>query len=177
MARPSEYTLEIAEAICAEMCAGKTVKAICAAEEMPSMSTVYRWLADPTKKEFWDLFAHAREVRMHRMADELEEIADDGSNDWMKNKFGDDVLNTDHVQRSRLRVDTKKWLLGKLAPRTFGDKLAVGGDPDAPPIQTEAKVKLDLSGLSMEELDVLEKVMRSTGAKLPQEEEEDIEPE
>ncbi len=71
------------------------------------------------------------------MADELLEIADDGRNDWVVDEEGGDKYNGDHVQRSRLRVDTRKWLLSKALPKVFGDKLALGGDADMPPIQTE----------------------------------------
>jgi hypothetical protein len=50
---------------------------------------------------------------------------------------GDDtgwLVNGENLQRSRLRVDTRKWLLSKALPKIYGDKLALGGDQDAPPI-------------------------------------------
>lgn len=62
------------------------------------------------------------------MADELLEIADDGSNDWMEKTVGSGetitVVDHEHVQRSRLRVDTRKWYLSKLAPKRYSEKLA-----------------------------------------------------
>jgi hypothetical protein len=64
-----------------------------------------------------------------KLADELLEIADDGTNDWMK-RFGKDgedlgwALNGEHIARSRLRVDTRKWLLSKCLPKVFGDRIA-----------------------------------------------------
>ncbi len=61
------------------------------------------------------------------MADETVEISDDGRNDWMERQSEEDkeryVLNGEHVQRSRLRVDTRKWLLSKALPKMFGDKI------------------------------------------------------
>jgi hypothetical protein len=62
------------------------------------------------------------------MADELLEIADDGSNDWMIRQHGADqsyAPNGEHIQRSRLRLDTRKWLLLKALPKIYGDKLPV----------------------------------------------------
>lgn len=71
-------------------------------------------------------YARAREIGYHAMADELIEIADDGTNDWMERQ-GDDgaahVINGEHVQRSRLRLDTRKWLLSKALPKVYGEKL------------------------------------------------------
>ena len=45
------------------------------------------------------------------------------------------VVDHDHIARSRLRVDARKWLLSKMLPKVYGDKVALGGDADAPPIQ------------------------------------------
>jgi hypothetical protein len=157
--RPTELTDELAILICERIMQEPSVKAVCEADDMPERWRLYSWLAaNPT---FADSYTRAREVRLQTMADDIDDI-------------GQGTLNgTYEHQAARIAIDAKKWILSKLKPRVYGDKLAVGGDADAPPIQTEAKVKLDLSGLSMEELDVLEKVMRSTGAKLPQEEDED----
>lgn len=127
MARPSSFTQEKADMICAEVMIGKGMREICAAEGMPDDSTVYRWLAE--NKAFCEQYARAKEVAMEKMAEELLEIADDGTNDWMERRSDDDksgwVLNGEHVQRSRLRADTRKWLMSKLAPKKYGDKQQV----------------------------------------------------
>jgi hypothetical protein len=68
----------------------------------------------------------AREIGYLRLADELLDISDDATNDYMIRKNGDDdeeVVNHDHIARSRLRVDTRKWLLSKMLPKVFGDKI------------------------------------------------------
>jgi hypothetical protein len=60
------------------------------------------------------------------MADELIDIADDGRNDWMARPGNATIgyeLNGEHVQRSRLRSDTRKWLLSKCLPKVYGDKI------------------------------------------------------
>ena len=37
-------------------------------------------------------------------------------------------LNGEHVQRSKLRVDTRKWYLSKILPKKYGDKINVEGN-------------------------------------------------
>lgn len=71
------------------------------------------------------------------MADEVMDISDDGANDWMQRNDPDNpgyVVNGEHQARSRLRVDTRKWYLSKLAPKRYGDKIELSG-PDGQPIQ------------------------------------------
>ena len=66
---------------------------------------------------------------LKEVASKTADIADDGTNDWQErqNKDGSSyiALNTEHVQRSRLRVDTRKWIASKLKPKKYGDKQAV----------------------------------------------------
>jgi Bacteriophage Sf6, terminase small subunit-like len=76
-------------------------------------------------------YARAREVGYHKLADELLDIADDATNDFVErqNREGDTVkvFDAEHVQRSRLRVEARKWLLSKALPKVYGDKLELGG--------------------------------------------------
>ena len=46
-------------------------------------------------------------------------------------------LNGEHIQRSRVRIDTRKWLLSKMLPKVYGDKaeVAVTG-ADRGPVQS-----------------------------------------
>lgn len=103
---------------------------------MPPASTVLGWVednrgADPAIKGsgFSERYASARTKLLENMADELLEIADDGINDWMEveTKSGRlvKVPDQEHIQRSRLRVETRKWLLSKLRPDKYGDKTDV----------------------------------------------------
>lgn len=131
MPRPSEYTEQVAARICGELIEGKSLRTICKDEEMPAASTVFLWLSrTPT---FSEQYTRAREAQAEAMAEDTLEIADDGTNDFKKKTNGDgtteDVFNSEHVQRSKLRVDTRKWLMSKLAPKKYGEKLDlnVGG--------------------------------------------------
>jgi hypothetical protein len=125
--RPSLYTEALAAKICRRLAEGETLRAICRDKAMPDKATVLRWLADKKKADFRDQYAHAREMQADALFDEALEIADDASGDWAADKDGKKTFDHEHVQRSRLRVDTRKWAAGKLAPKRYGDKLNLGG--------------------------------------------------
>lgn len=159
--RPTKFTQALAARICRRIAQGESVRAIVKDEKMPSASTIFRWLLDEKHKLFWEQYEKARAVQAELMFDELLEIADDGTNDYVQQvnarrgglsqeedgeEDEDDVsyvtrLNPENIQRSRLRVDTRKWYLSKVLPKKFGDKqVHIGGDDDDPPI------KVDISG-------------------------------
>lgn len=133
--RPSSFTPELADRICAELSEGRSLRTVCKAEDMPAVSTVFNWLR--TKPEFLEQYTRAKEEAADALADEIQDIADDGTNDWMERLDKDSqgagyVLNGEHVQRSRLRVEARKWIASKLKPKKYGDKLELAGDPKAP---------------------------------------------
>lgn len=125
--RPSSYNQDTADEICDRLADGESLRAICRDAHLPDFKTVFRWLQ--VRTGFRQQYAEARDIGLEQMAEELLEIADDGSNDFMDRQIGDGVvvsqLNAEHIQRSRLRVDTRKWYLSKLAPKRYGDKLLV----------------------------------------------------
>jgi len=143
MARPTIFTEELADAICERLAAGESLRSTCAGDDMPGETTVYRWLQSDSL--FRDKYARARETQAERWAEEVLSIADDGANDWMERNHPDNpgwVANGEHMQRSRLRVDTRKWLMSKLLPKKYGDKVAqeISG-PDGAPIQQVTRVE------------------------------------
>lgn len=123
--RPTLYSKKLAEAICARIAQGEGLKGICAGDGMPTERCVYKWLRHEDHAEFVQMYAQAREDQQERWADEIIEIADDGTNDFVEReaKSGKKfiIADQDHINRSRLRVDTRKWLLSKLMPRKYGD--------------------------------------------------------
>lgn len=125
MGRPSDYGPEIAGVICDRLAGGETLRGICRDEAMPDQTTVFRWIR--LHDEFRQQYAHAREVQADTWADEIVEIADDGSNDWMERNGEEDNggyrVNGEHIQRSKVRIDTRKWLMGKSAPKKYGDRV------------------------------------------------------
>lgn len=125
MGRPSDYTQELADNICARLTDGISLRTICKAEDMPDAATVFRWLR--TKPEFCEQYTRAKEESTEAFSEDMLEIADD--------KTGD-------PQRDRLRIETRKWLASKLKPKKYGDKIAVGGTDDLPPVKTVSRVEL-----------------------------------
>lgn len=109
---------------------------------MPSPTTIYVWLRK--HEEFRDQYAQAKRDGIEAMLDEVLDIADDGTNDWMevRNKKGDVIgkeFNREHVQRSKLRADVRIWFASKLLPVKYGEAsllktqmLDKKGDPTDP---------------------------------------------
>lgn len=123
MGRPSDFTPEIANEICNKLIDGESLRGICSDEGMPHASTVCRWLS--VNADFREQYAHAREAQADTLFDDVLEIADDARNDWMVRRGEDDagwVANGEHIQRSRLRVDARKWMASKLAPKKYGER-------------------------------------------------------
>lgn len=133
--RPSLYTPEVVSTILAKLAEGESLTSICAAEDMPSTVTVFNWLGDEDKKDFLHKYMRAREAQADFMAEEMLTISDDSTRDTYLDAEGFERTNHEVVARSRLRVDTRKWLASKLAPKKYGDKLAVGGAEDLGPIK------------------------------------------
>jgi hypothetical protein len=115
---------------------------------MPSDTAVRKWVLEDVDG-FSSRYARAREMQIERWADELLDISDDGTNDYMERNRRDGdteiVLNNEHVQRSRLRADSRKWLLSKLKPERYGDRTVHqhGGDPENP-IKAVTRVEVRL---------------------------------
>ena len=121
------YDEEIALTICGRLIEGESLERMCEDPKLPSERTIRRWLA--VHDTFWRAYARARAQQMEKWADEIVTIADDASNDYM-DRIGKDgeverVLDPEAVQRSKLKIDTRKFLMSKLAPRTYGDKVDV----------------------------------------------------
>lgn len=120
--RPSGFSQEIADTISERLSLGESLRSICRDETMPSQSMVFRWLA--SKPEFREQYAHAREVQADSWADDIIEIADDSSGDVIRDpESGNERFNSEFAARSRLRVDTRKWLMARMAPKKYGDKI------------------------------------------------------
>jgi hypothetical protein len=143
LGRPSSFTQEVADAICLKLAEGLSLRTICLAEDMPSATSVFRWLADDSRTDFREQYARAREAQAERLAEEILTIADDGTADWTVGERGQEVLNAEAVARSRLRVDARKWLASKLAPKKYGEKIAVGGADDLPPVRSVHEMSTD----------------------------------
>lgn len=110
--------------ICERMACGESLSQICRSPEMPDRKTVYRWRLE--NEAFAKLYERARTILHEHWADEIIDISDDSRNDWvtreMRNGGTEKVVDHDHINRSRLMVDSRKWLLSKLRPE-YGEKV------------------------------------------------------
>lgn len=136
MARPSIYSKEIGDRICELISTSSFgLHTICKSnDDLPAFSTVFKWLSDADKTEFLDNYTRARDMQADFMADEILTIADDASNDFMTVVKGDvsyEVENKELTSRSRLRVESRKWVASKLKPKKYGEKVDItsGNEP------------------------------------------------
>ena len=147
MSRPIKWTVEKKEIavkeILLEIMKGRSLTAILKTEErgnLPSKIIFFEWLKED--EELTNQYARATEVRADVIFDDILAIADENTNDTSINENGIEVVNNDVIQRSRLRIDARKWVLSKLNPKKFGDKTDItsGGEK----IQTTQEVKITI---------------------------------
>lgn len=117
--RPSTFTPELAERICAELAEGKSLRAICRENGMPTEATVRVWARDDVSG-FYSQYARSRDIGLDAMGEEVIEISD--------------TATPEQVQVARLRSDNRKWFTSKLAPKRYGDRVGVqhSNDPENP---------------------------------------------
>lgn len=106
LGRPSSYTQEIADDICMLLAEGESLRKICERPRMPSLSMVFRWLNEKT--DFRDHYVRAREAQTERMLEDILLIADKAT--------------PEDAAVAKLRVETRKWAMSKLAPKKYGDQ-------------------------------------------------------
>lgn len=131
---PYNWTAEIEDEILSRIAKGQAVARICEDDWLPCEKTFYNRLeADPA---FVQRYLRARERQADRIFEECLAIADSQEGDVIT-RDGVDVVNHDVIARAKLRIDTRMRMAGKLKPKVYGDKVAIGGADDLPPIQTE----------------------------------------
>jgi hypothetical protein len=129
--RPSIYTDAVAEEICSRLAAGESLNKICKDSHLPTETCVRHWALDD-REGFYSKYARAREIQALRWAEEIIEISDDSSGDVEFDKDGKPHFSNEFAARSKLRVDTRKWILSKVLPKVYGDRTVLAGDKDAP---------------------------------------------
>lgn len=145
--RPCEYTQEIADEICAQLAEGKSLRTVCKAESMPSVTTVFAWMRK--FPQFLKQYEISKAESADYLAEDTLDIADDGSNDWMATNDPENPgyrANGEHIARSRLRVDTRKWIASKLKPKKYGEKLDIAHSGSIETISRESLIER-LTGL------------------------------
>ncbi len=169
------FTDDLAQEICERLAEGEPLRQICRDDHMPAWRTVYEW--KDADEDFAARIARARIVGADAIAEEVLEIADDDSRDWIvvRNEEGQPVdirIDGEHVQRSKLRIETRLKLLAKWFPKKYGDRQVIAGDPDNPLLQPRV---IDPATLSEAERDYLRRLVllaRSEGAQVIEQEKE-----
>lgn len=125
--QPTSFTEEKGDLICGLIAEGKSIRQIVALPDMPVMSTIMLWVLKGVKGEepyvkFSEQYTHAVEMRTDYWAEEILDISDNDMDDAIFTDDGKRVQNTEFIQRSKLKIETRKWLMGKLKPKKYGDK-------------------------------------------------------
>lgn len=130
--RPSKLNSQKMDEICAQIAQGKSLVGIL--KRNPSRYPTYTNVMAALRKneDFRQKYAKAKEEQADYLAEEILEIADDSTRDCYEDDDGEHKVDHEHIARSRLRVDTRKWIAGKLKPKKYGESLKLGNDPDNP---------------------------------------------
>ena len=141
MAKRAPPAVRPVDQICERLAEGVSLRSICSEPGMPSVGAFLGWVAaDPKLAE---QYAHARALCMDAMAEQILEIADTPQigQKTVSKATGLEITEGDMIEHRKLRVDARKWLMAKMAPKKYGDKVETThkGDPTAP-------VQLVLSG-------------------------------
>lgn len=147
--RPSKYTPELVDAICARMSKGEFLAVICRDEGMPDPSTIWDWQQGDSDRarDVSQRIARARDEGFDAMAREALSIADDGTRDYSRDEEGGIAVNYDHIQRSKLRVDTRLKLLAKWDPKRYGDKVQLA-DNEGGKLPEQQVVAINVIGVA-----------------------------
>lgn len=144
--RPSTYTDEMGDKICDLLTQGKSLRKICESDEFPAASTVYVWL--DRFPDFAERYVRAREAATEDMLEDILAIADDPQIE---------------VQDKRVRIDTRKWAMGKLKPKKYGERQQVDvGNKDGETLKVESTA--DNAALALQ----LAEALRVAGMKAPE---------
>lgn len=145
MGARSTYSDEIAEEIIERLSNGEPLRQICRDEHIPAWRTVYDWME--ADKAFAARIAHARELGEDALSHECLDIADNAANDWMERSDNNGgtgwQLNGEHIQRSKLRIETRLKLLAKWNPKKWGDRVTQTHEGGEKPIEVSETLGLD----------------------------------
>ena len=131
-AKPVRFSTKLEDEICQRIATGESLRKICSSEGTPRLETVLRWVLDEDHEFDTERYMLARKCQAEVLFDEMIDIVDDGSNDWMERetKGGSKIVSIDHehVARSRLRFDARRWMLARMDPKRFSEKVEIKQD-------------------------------------------------
>src|SRR3990167_3897356 len=120
--RPTKFTQKLADLICQRVATHNIglIRLCTKFDDMPNKDTINEWRYK--YPDFSAQYAQAKIFQIETLIDEIIDIADNSTQDEIINDQGVRVCNSEFIARSRLRIDTRKWLAAKLCPRLYGDK-------------------------------------------------------
>ena len=137
--RPPKYTPSLASALLDLISNGKSLRKACKEPGMPSRDVVNNWLRD--NSVFQDQYARACQERADALVDEAYDIIDDASADYTFDEDGVPRVNHENINRSRARMDLRKWHAARMAPKKYGDRIMQEhSGPDGGPMQHQIAV-------------------------------------
>lgn len=80
---------------------------------MPDKASVFNWIVK--HESFSTKYARAREAQAEYLVDEMIAISDNEDQD---------------VQRSKLMLETRRWIAEKMRPKKYGAKVEMSGEID-----------------------------------------------
>jgi len=125
MGRPTIFNQELADKICEMVVEGKSLIKI-SKELNFNIASFFRWLRE--EKDFCDKYTRAKVEQADTLIEEILDIADCSKFDKTTDENGRVITDHEHIARSRLRVDTRKWVAGKMRPKKYGEKLMLDDD-------------------------------------------------
>lgn len=143
--RPTQYSHRLSEVVCERITAGQTTAEVTRDPTMPTWGVLARWRRE--HEDFNRRYTIARQSCCELWADEIIEIADDATNDFVtrvtaKGKVVQ-VFDRESFERSRLRVDARKWTASKVLRHVYGDKSEVElRTPDGINVKVEERNQL-----------------------------------
>ena len=145
--RPPLFTTELGDEICNRIADGKSLRAICDEADMPDKATIFRWLSAEQHKDFCKQYILARDIQANVLFDEIHQIADTPQKGTKTVRRGEgdnstvETTEADMIEHRRLQIDARKWLIGKMAPKKYGDKQQIEhAGPDGGPVTLEALI-------------------------------------
>lgn len=129
--RPTIYTRELGDEICARISEGRSLRSVCNDDDMPDKSTVFRWLRLDTISTFRDQYARAKREAADAMGEDLLDIAEDALKAVEKHA-GEPKLSGAIVQAHKLKADNLKWTMSRQNPKKYGERINVASDDDEP---------------------------------------------
>lgn len=148
---PKEFSQEMADTICGRLSKGESLKSICRSPEIIGIDIVFKWIN--SNPAFHDQYARARRTQADVLFDEMLYIANSTQRGVKTTTKGDviETVEADMIEHRRLQIETRKWLIGKMAPKKYGERASVDATVTVVGVKAVDEVAGLLAGLANRE--------------------------